>query len=431
MPAVSVKGVSKTYRLFQSGRDRLKETLSLGRKKYGRDFCALEGIDLEVEPGAALAILGRNGAGKSTLLRIISGLLQPTSGTVEVNGRLIALSGTGAGFNDEFTGRENVMLNGMLLGMSRQEILKRFDEIAAFADIGNFMDQPLRTYSSGMRSRLGMAVAINIEPDILILDETLAPGDPVYANEATQRMYQLRDSGTAILLVSHKMKTVEDFCKEAILLHKGRKIATGETTEVINQYKALTSSIEAERKNPRTGSGQGPDGHVVPNDDVVLDEEKGARIHNVELLDEQLCPIDTVTPTVPHNSTVTVRVHLEYLDAVKDSVVDISLRNDTKKLEVFSARTAALQEGPLKNVEKGERVMVDFTFNVPLQAGLYNVTAGAYAGSEELFLLDRVKAAIDFSIAPPQGESLFGGIVHLPTEVKVHARAGERQGRSV
>ncbi len=426
MPAVSVKGVSKNYRLFQSGRDRLKETLSLGRKKYGSDFCALEGIDLEVEPGAALGILGRNGAGKSTLLRIISGLLQPTSGTVEVNGRLIALSGTGAGFNDEFTGRENVMLNGMLLGMSRQEVLKRFDEIAAFADIGEFMEQPLRTYSSGMRSRLGMAVAINIEPDILILDETLAPGDPVYANEATQRMYQLRDSGTAILLVSHRMKTVEDFCKEAILLHKGRKIAAGETTEVINQYQALTSSIEAERKNPRTGGGQGPDGDVVP------DEEEGAKIQNVELLDEYLCPIDTVPPTVPHDSTVTVRVHLEHLEAVKDSVVGITLRNEkNKKLKVFSTSTATLKGVPLKNVEKGERVMVDFTFKVPLKDGLYSVTAGAYAGSEELLLLDRAKAVIVFNIAPPQDESLFGGMVHLPTEVKVHAPAGERQGRSV
>jgi ABC-type polysaccharide/polyol phosphate transport system ATPase subunit len=425
MPAVSVKGVSKNYRLFQSARDRLKETLSLGRKKYGRDFCALEGIDLEVEPGAALAILGRNGAGKSTLLRIISGLLQPTSGTVEVNGRLIALSGTGAGFNDEFTGRENVMLNGMLLGMSRQEILERFDEIAAFADIGEFMDQPLRTYSSGMRSRLGMAVAINVEPDILILDETLAPGDPVYANEATQRMYQLRDSGTAILLVSHKMKTVEDFCKEAILLHKGRKIAAGETTEVINQYQALTSSIQAQRKNPGTGGGQGPDGNVVP------DEEGGARIQSVELLDEQFYPIDTVPPTVPHASTVTVRVNLEYLEAVKDSAVRIVLRNETKKLKVFSTSTDTLEGVPLKKVEKGEQVMVDFTVKVPLQDGLYSVTVGAYAGSEEPFLLDRVKAAIAFNIAPPQGESLFQGIVRLPTEVKVHAPAGERQGRSV
>jgi ABC-type polysaccharide/polyol phosphate transport system ATPase subunit len=424
MPAVSVKGVSKNYRLFQSARDRLKETLSLGRKKYGSDFCALEGIDLEVEPGAALAILGPNGAGKSTLLRIISGLLQPTSGTVEVNGRLIALSGTGAGFNDEFTGRENVMLNGMLLGMSRQEILERFNEIVAFADIGEFMDQPLRTYSSGMRSRLGMAVAINIEPDILILDETLAPGDPVYANEATQRMYQLRDSGTAILLVSHKMKTVEDFCKEAILLHKGRKIAAGETTEVINQYQALTSSIQAQRKNPRPGGGQVPDGHVIP------DEERGARIQNVELLDEHLNPIDTVPPTVPHDSTVTVRVHLEYLEAVKDSAVWIVLRNETKRLKVFSTSTATLKGVPLKNVGKGEWVMVDFTFKVPLRDGLYSVNAGAHAGSDEL-LLDRVKAAIAFDIAPPQHESLFGGIVHLPTEVKVHAPAGERQGRSV
>ena len=162
MPAVSVKGVSKKYRFYRSGRDRLKETLSFGRKRYGRDFWALRDINLDVEPGTTLGIVGHNGAGKSTLLSIIAGIRQPTSGTVEVNGRLVMLSGLGAGFNPEFTGRENVMLNGLILGIERQEMLERFDDIAAFADIGEFMDQPIKTYSSGMRSRLGFAVAINV-----------------------------------------------------------------------------------------------------------------------------------------------------------------------------------------------------------------------------------------------------------------------------
>src|SRR5918995_5141563 len=256
MPAVSVRGLSKKYRIFPSPGDRLKETLSFGRKKYGSDFHALQDIDLVVEPGTALGLLGRNGAGKSTLLGIIAGLLQPTSGSVEVDGRVVALSATGAGFDSEMTGRENIMLNGMILGMKRQEILRRFDDIAEFADIEEHMDQPLQTFSSGMRSRLGFAVAINMEPEILLLDETLSPGDKVYKEAAMQKLYELRDSGTAILLVSHTMKTIEEFCTEAILLHKGRKVAAGETTEVIHGYQSLVSGIQAQRKNASAGGGQ-------------------------------------------------------------------------------------------------------------------------------------------------------------------------------
>src|SRR5215212_1066007 len=427
MPAVSVRGLSKKYRIFPSPGARLKETLTFGRKKYGRDFYALQDIDLVVEPGTAMGVLGRNGAGKSTLLGIIAGLLQPTSGSVEANGRVVALSGTGAAFDSELTGRENVMLNGMVLGMKRQEVLRRFDDIAEFADIAEHMDQPLKTFSSGMRSRLGFAVAINMEPDILIMDETLSPGDQVYKDAALQKMYELRDSGTAILLVSHTMKTIEEFCTEAILLHKGRKIAAGETTEVIHHYQALASGIQAQRKNLRKDGGQVPDG------DVAGDEE-GASIRSVELLDEHLNPLDTSPPpapppVVPHGSTVTVRVHVDYLEAVKDSKIAINLRNETQDLKVFSTSTKRKLEGfSLKDVEKDERLRVDFTIKVPLQHSLYTVTA-TIRGGEESLVLDQAKA-IAFRIAEHEEGSSFQGLVHLPTEIKVFASQGERQGQS-
>ena len=164
-------------------------------KKDNNEFWALKDVDLEIEPGITLGIMGRNGAGKSTLLSIISGVSQPTTGSVEVNGRLAAIFGVGAGFNSEFTGRENVMLNGLILGIERQEILDRFPDIEAFADIGEFIDMPVRTYSSGMRSRLGFAVAINVEPEILVIDEALSAGDQAFKKRAIQRMYDLRDSG--------------------------------------------------------------------------------------------------------------------------------------------------------------------------------------------------------------------------------------------
>ena len=431
MPAVSIRGVSKKYRLFPGAGARLKETLSFGRKKYGRDFYALQDIDLTVEPGTALGILGRNGAGKSTLVGIISGLLHPTSGTVEVNGRVVALSASGVGFDSEMTGRENIMLNGMILGMKRQEILRRFDDIAEFADIGEHMDQPLETFSSGMRSKLGFAVAINMEPEVLLLDEALSPGDKVYKEAAMQKMDELRNSGTAIVLVSHSMKTIEDFCTEAILLHKGRKIAAGETTEVIHQYDALASGILAQRRNPNTDGGQDQDG------DVGTDGEGGARIRSVELLDEHLNPLDTspppaAPPVVPFDSTITVRVHVEYLGAVKDSRISIRLDNETDDVKVFSISTSnrlanTLEEVSLKEVEKGERVMVDFTFKVPLPHSLHTVTAAVRAGEERL-TLDQVKA-FALSIAEPE-EGSVSGIVRLPTDIKIYAPQRERQGRS-
>jgi ABC-2 type transport system ATP-binding protein len=499
MPAVLVKGVSKKYRIFQSGRDRLKEALSFGRKRYGHDFWALQDIDLEVEPGTTLGILGRNGAGKSTLLNIIAGIRQPTSGTVEVNGRLVALSGLGAGFNMEFTGRENIMMNGLILGIERQELLERFDDIAAFADIGKFIDQPIKTYSSGMRSRLGFAVAINVEPDVLILDETLAAGDAVSKEAALQKMYELRDSGTTILLVSHGMGTIEDFCTEAILLHEGRMLAAGGTTEVIERYQELVSSFRKGKNRRQTNDGQPPDVAVseeIPEDPTFKEDPDferrvarlrsgtgEARIRGVEVLDEILRPVKAVAS----GSTVTVRVYLEYLEAVKDSELIIALRDkagrgqtdrqtgnqffgpnlgyvlelyerysenpnsvdkSTREFfedwspprletnghtsavtgELFSVSTA-LEGIPLEEMEKGERVVVDFTFKVPLRRGRYSLSAGVRASGEDSYL-DRVEVATSFRIARPLDRKPIQGIVYLPTEIKVHAPEGDRQGRS-
>jgi ABC-type polysaccharide/polyol phosphate transport system ATPase subunit len=491
MPAVSVQGVFKKYRIFPSRQGRLKEALSLGRKKYGHDFWALKDIDLEVEPGTNLGILGRNGAGKSTLLSIIAGTLQPTSGTVEVNGRLLATSSMGVGFNPEFTGRENVLLNGLILGIEHQEMLDRFGDIAAFADIGEFMDQPIKTYSSGMRARLGFAVAVNVEPDILLVDESLAAGDAVFKQTALQKMYELRDSGTTILFVSHSTKMVEEFCTEAILLHQGRMLATGETTEVVNRYQDLVSSFRKD-KNRQQPPEQGViseeealEGHPTFKEDADFERRVArlrsgtgeARIRGVDLLDERLRPVKAVAS----GSTVTVRVYLEYLEAVKDSELIIALhdrarpeqtetqfygpnlgyalelyeryREDPESVdertreffegwrpprldanghaptvvgELFSASTA-LEGVPLKEMEKGERVVVDFSFKVPLRKGRYSISAGARAGGEDSYL-DRVDAATTLRITRPQNRKPFHGVVHLPTEIQVHAPEG--QGRS-
>jgi ABC-type polysaccharide/polyol phosphate transport system ATPase subunit len=427
MPAVSIKGVSKKYRIFPSERARLKETLSFGMKKYGSDFWALKDINLDVEPGTTLGILGRNGAGKTTLLSIVSGLLRPTSGTVEVNGRLVALFALGAGFNAEFTGRENIMMNGLILGIDHKEMVERFDDIVAFADLGDFIEQPIKTYSSGMRSRLGFAVAVNVAPDILILDEILAAGDAVFKESALQKVYELRDSGTTILFVSHSLNTVEDFCTKAALIHEGHLMTTGETTDVIAEYQALVSSLQTKRRKQRKeGDGQVPEDVMVPDrEDVELGEASEgrvarlrsgtgeAKIRSVELLDERLLPVDK---KVDPDSTVTARVHLEYLEAVEESELIVTLRNKAG-LEVISVSTA--DEGvPLREMEKGEQVVVDFTFKLPLQHGTYNVTADARVESENLYL-DRAEMATNFKITRPSDRNPYRGVVHLPTEITI------------
>ena len=438
MPAVSIKGVSKRFRTFPSGQARLKEALTFGMKKYGRDFWALRDINLDVERGTTLGIIGRNGAGKSTLLSIVSGILQPSEGSVEVSGRLVALFALGAGFNSEFTGRENIMLNGLILGIERNEILERFDEIVEFADLGDFIDQPIKTYSSGMRSKLGFAVAVNVEPDVLILDETLAVGDAVYKETALQKMYDLRDAGTTILFVSHGMKTVEDFCTEAALIHEGRLMTTGETTEVISEYQALVSSLQTQRKRQRkAGDVQVPGDIALPDEEAVAlgEDTEGrvarlrsgtgeAKIRSVELLDESLSPIER---KIDPDSTVTARVHLEYLEALEESEIIVTLRNKAG-LEVLSISTTD-DGSPLEAREKGEQVVVDFTFKVPLQHGVYILAADARVASEDLYL-DRIEAPTRFRITRPSDRDAYRGIVHLPTEIKVHSPEGEKQGRS-
>lgn len=235
-PAISVSHVSKCYNIYDKPRDRLMQMLHRGRRQLYREFWALNDIDFSVGKGETVGIVGRNGSGKSTLLQIIAGTLTPTSGEVVTNGRVAALLELGSGFNTEFSGRENVYLNGSLLGLSREEIDDRFDSIAAFADIGRFIDQPVKTYSSGMIVRLAFAVQAQIDPAILIVDEALAVGDAKFQAKCFERLKQLKDNGASILLVTHSSEQVVMHCSRAILLDAGRKIHEGNPRETINRY---------------------------------------------------------------------------------------------------------------------------------------------------------------------------------------------------
>ena len=234
--AISVCNVSKKFRLFISPKERLLEALHPLRKQYHHEFWALRDVSFDVRKGETLGILGRNGSGKSTILQIICSVMQATQGEIQVNGRISALLELGAGFNPEFTGRDNVILNGAIIGISRKEMLARMPEIEEFADVGQFFDQPVKTYSSGMFVRVAFAAAINVDPDILIIDEALSVGDTKFQNKCFQKFHEFREKGKTIVLVTHSMETVNRLCDYAVLLEHGRVVKMGSPNEVTNIY---------------------------------------------------------------------------------------------------------------------------------------------------------------------------------------------------
>jgi lipopolysaccharide transport system ATP-binding protein len=259
--AIKVEGLSKCYHIFETPRDRLKQFVmprarkitGAAERRYYREFWALKDVSFEVRKGESVGILGRNGSGKSTLLQIITGVLTPTAGTVETSGRIAALLELGSGFNPEFSGRENVFLNLALQGLSGDQIEDKFDSVASFADIGEFIDQPVKTYSSGMYARLAFSAAIHTEPDVLIVDEILAVGDAPFQQKCINRIYRMLDDGVSVLMVSHDAYQVRSICGRALLLKRGRQMMFDSSDKVMDEYIASTadsSSLAASQEKP-------------------------------------------------------------------------------------------------------------------------------------------------------------------------------------
>lgn len=241
--AIQVSDVSKVFPVYAKPHHRLVQMFARSNKsRWYKEFNALRQVSLEVPKGKTLGVVGRNGSGKSTLLQIVCGTMTPTSGDVQVNGRVAALLELGSGFNPEFTGRENVLLNGVLLGLTREEVEARFEKIASFAEIGDFMDRPVRTYSSGMYVRLAFAVAINVDPDILIVDEALSVGDEAFQRKCFARINAIRESGATILFVSHSASTIVELCDSAVLLDAGELLAAGTPKYIVSRYQKLLYS---------------------------------------------------------------------------------------------------------------------------------------------------------------------------------------------
>lgn len=268
MIAIELNNLTKIYRLYNSPKDRLRELINLTGRKFHHDFHALNDVSFTVKKGQTVGIIGQNGSGKSTLLKLISGVLQPSSGNLKVNGRISSLLELGAGFNPEFTGRENVYMNGALMGFNKEEMERRFPDIEAFAEIREFIDQPVKKYSSGMFMRLAFAAAINVDPDILIIDEILAVGDLNFQSKCLQKLQELRQTGKTILFVSHDLNILENICIKVYLLHKGKCLMEGKPSDVIPIYRRLLSGEEIS------------DHPVSGKSDIVLSSDfKGIRNH--------------------------------------------------------------------------------------------------------------------------------------------------------
>ena len=417
---VSLKGVGKRYRISSSRSSWIRDLLRPGKPSSTHEFWALEDVDLEVERGITLGILGRNGAGKSTLLQIISGITQPTTGSVEVDGRLTAIFGLGSGFNPEFTGRDNVMMNGLILGIDRDEMLERFDEIADFAELDEFMDQPVKTYSSGMKSRLGFAVAVNVEPEILVIDEALSAGDAAFKKKALQRMYDLRDSGTTVLFVSHSLGMVKRFCTHAVLLHKGQIVTSGEPDRVLSEYRTILENTSAKKDAPTDRDVQLDEALDHEDEEDMPDFAAGgarpAEPLRVELLDDDGRPLDALPP----GGGLTVRARVRYPETAGASALGVALRDDSGAL--LFATSTDLEGSPLGGRTKGERVTVDFALSVPLHPGGYNarVALSVPGGG----VLDRSDAE-DFEVT---AGAIPGRDAGPSATVEIHQGDPEEQG---
>jgi ABC-type polysaccharide/polyol phosphate transport system ATPase subunit len=381
--AVRVDSVSKQYRIYDRPADRLKETLTRGHWKAHREFWALKDISFAVEAGTTTGIIGPNGSGKSTLLQIITGTLEPTHGNVSIEGRVAALLELGAGFNPEFTGIENIFMNAALMGFSRAETEHLLPEIANFAEIGDFIYQPLKTYSSGMYIRLAFAAAIAVQPQILIIDEALAVGDAVFQHRCMRRIKEMQENGTTILFVSHDPSAIRALCNHAILLNQGQKIAEGTPSDVLNRYqKIIMARQQAYEASNKAAEQQSTANEVLerkPLSYVYRHGDRSAEVLRVELLDSALHPIELVETGEP----VVVRIVYVAHEDLDDVVCGFLIRN-RHGIHVYGTNTE-LQEVPFERVKRGELIEVTFEFNCWLAPEMFSLCVAVHSSAAVSF----------------------------------------------
>ena len=406
--AIDVQNVSKIYKLYDRSRDRLAEALHLTKKKLSKDHYALDQISFQVKKGETVGIIGTNGSGKSTILKIITGVLNPTGGKVDIDGRISALLVLGAGFNMEYTGIENVYLNGTMIGFSEEEIKAKLDSILEFADIGDFVYQPVKTYSSGMFVRLAFAVAINIDPEILIVDEALSVGDVFFQAKCYHKFEEFKKEGKTIVIVSHDLSSISKYCDRVILLNKGHKLAEGEPKKIVDLYKKLlvnqltdddledydaksSGSVESESKKEHNENIQ-KDLDVISSEAAITPESvekegkkwKNYMVENPDVIDygtkeieiTDYCILDEngyISNNIEKGAAYTVKFKVHFNEKIDEPILALTIK-DIKGTEVTGTNT--MYEKVNFESEEGTDRIVSFTQRMNLSRGNYLLSFG-------------------------------------------------------
>ena len=413
--ALRVDRVSKQYRIYERPGDRLTESLTRGRWKRHREFWALRDVSFEIERGTTAGVVGPNGCGKSTLLQIVAGTLEPTHGAVERDGRVAALLELGAGFDPESTGVENVHLNAALMGFSRRETERLLPSVERFAEIGPFIHQPVKTYSSGMFVRLAFAVAASVEPDLLVIDEALSVGDAVFQHRCLRRIKELQERGATVLFVSHDAAAVRALCSRAVLLSAGRVVADGPPAEVLNRYQKLIMEREQAYEEEARAAADAGDAAAADGDDLPPPPRHAfrhgdgtAEVVGAELQDATRRAVAVVET----GAELTLRLRVRFARETADAVVGFLLR-DRHGVHAYGTNTKE-QQVELGRVAAGEAVEVGFAFNCWLGAGEFNVSVAVHSRDGAAY--DWLDGVFFFRVVTPQ---LVEGIANLNATASV------------
>ena len=363
------------YKLYDKPSDRLKEALGLTRKKLYKEHYALRDVNFDIQEGECVGIIGTNGSGKSTILKILTGVLTPTQGEVKVDGRISALLELGAGFNMEYSGLENVYLNGTMIGFSKEEIDARLDDILEFADIGDFIHQPVKTYSSGMFVRLAFAVAINIDPEILVVDEALSVGDVFFQAKCYHKFEEFKKQGKTILFVSHDLSSVSKYCDRVILLNKGVKLDEGSPKQMVDLYKQLlvgqdpVKQQEADKEKKAAVQSEGT-GNFQANPNMLEYGNRMAEIIHFEVLDDR----GMLSNTIEKGTEFKIRMKVHFNEDIQEPIMAYTFKN-IKGTEITGTNTM-FEKAQVARSGAGDECTVTFTQNMDLQGGEYLLSFG-------------------------------------------------------
>ncbi len=425
--AIRVENVSKKYRLYDTPKHRLKEALHPFRRKYHNDFWALRDISFDVKRGETVGVIGRNGSGKSTLLQIVCGILQATDGEIKVSGRTSALLELGAGFNPEFTGKQNVYMNGALVGANRAEMDSRFEAISTFADIGEFIDQPVKTYSSGMYVRLAFAVAIHMDPEILIVDEALSVGDMFFQAKCMARMKKMMDNGVTLIFVSHDLRSVKSLCSRCLWLQDGKVRKYADADSVAVEYtRSLVENINVQSSTKATLDidKSSLTGRFV--NDSFSDDSKyfrsgtgAARFLGLDVLNSAGYPLNNLAE---FDEEIILRTYIEFYNDCEYIAVAYHIRDKHRQEIIGNDSLSANTDIYSRKFKVGDRLSVSFKFSLPLMHGTYsvNLLISSFTdnkGFRDVVFLDWVENTYIFEMKIREPVPLFN-FVQIPNQVE-------------